>query len=211
MAKAKTTFIKIDRNILDWRWYKETTTKAVFIHLLLKANIKDNDFMAETIHRGELATSYATLAAETGLTTKQVRTAIKHLKQTGEVQVRGHSRFSIISILRYDYYQAQGQAQGHPEGTQRATRGQQSKNNKELKEPKEFYGAYGTVQMTGGEYEKLVSDFGEARAKEMIEALDEYKAATGKTYKNDAAAVRSFARNRKTTEQKKESSFSKNY
>lgn len=136
MAKDKTTFIKIDRNILDWRWYKETTTKAVFIHLLLKANIKDNDFMAETIHRGELATSYATLAAETGLTIKQVRTAMQHLKQTGEVEVRGHSRFSIVSIVRYDYYQAQGQAKGHPEGNQRATRGQQSKNDKNDKKDK---------------------------------------------------------------------------
>lgn len=209
MARDKTTFIKLDRNILDWRWYKETTTKAVFIHLLLRANIRDNDFMTETIHRGELVTSYAALAAETGLTIKQVRTAIRHLKETGEVKVRGHSKFSIISMLRYDYYQAQGQAQVHPEGNQGASKGQQSKNNKNIKEPKEYHGAYGNVALSGGEYQDLVSLYGEETLADLIEALSEYKEATGKNYKNDAAAVRTFARNR--TPKREESSFSKEY
>lgn len=209
MPRDKTTFIKLDRNILDWRWYKETTTKAVFIHLLLRANIKDNDFMTETIHRGELVTSYAALAAETGLSIKQVRTAIRHLKETGEVKVRGHSKFSIISMLRYDYYQALGNSQGHPEGKQGASKGQQSKNNKNIKEPKELHGAYGNVAISGGDFIELASEYGEERLRDLIEALSEYKEATGKTYQNDAAAIRTFARNRKP--EQKQSSFSKEY
>lgn len=209
MARDKTTFIKLDRNILDWRWYKEPTTKTVFIHLLLRANIKDADFMTETIHRGELVTSYAALAAETGLSIKQVRTAIRHLKETGEVKVRGHSKFSIISMLRYDYYQALGNSQGHPEGKQGASKGQQSKNNKNIKEPKELHGAYANVEISGADYQDLVSAFGEEKLQELIEALSEYKEATGRTYQNDAAAIRTFARNRKPEREK--SSFSKEY
>lgn len=209
MARDKTTFIKLDRNILEWRWYKEPTTKTVFIHLLLRANIKDADFMTETIHRGELVTSYAALAAETGLSIKQVRTAIRHLKDTGEVKVRGHSKFSIISMLRYDYYQALGQSQGHSEGNQRAIKGQQSKNDKNIKEPKELHGAYGNVAISGGDFIELASEYGEERLRDLIEALSEYKEATGKTYQNDAAAIRTFARNRKPEREK--SSFSKEY
>ncbi len=209
MAKDKTTFIKLDRNILDWRWYKDTTTKALFIHLLLRANIKDNDFMTETIHRGELATSYATLAAETGLSYKQVRAGLGHLIETGEVAVRRHSKFSVISILRYDFYQARGQSQGNSEGNHRAIKGQQSKNDKNIKEPKELYGPYGRVKLSGDDYQKLVAQYGEEKTSELIEALDEYKEATGKTYQNDAAAIRTFARNRKP--ERETSSFTKEY
>lgn len=209
MAKDRTTFIKLDRNILDWRWYKDAATKTLFIHLLLKANIKDNDFMTETIHRGELATSYTNLAAETGLTYKQVRAALGHLIETGEVAVRRHSRFSVISILRYDFYQARGQSEGHSQGTQRAIKGQQSKNDKNIKEPKELHGAYGNVAISGGDFIELASEYGEERLRDLIEALSEYKEATGKTYQNDAAAIRTFARNRKPEREK--SSFSKEY
>lgn len=68
----KTTFVKLDRNILEWRWYKDQNTKALFIHLLLKANIRPHGFRTVTINRGELATSYASLAAETGLSIQNV-------------------------------------------------------------------------------------------------------------------------------------------
>ena len=50
---AKTTYIKLDRNILNWRWYKDANTFRLFIHLLLKANIRDHDFEHVTIRRGD--------------------------------------------------------------------------------------------------------------------------------------------------------------
>lgn len=130
----KTTFIKIDRNILEWGWYKDVNTKAVFLHLLLTANIKPGKFMNVEIRRGELATSYKSLAEAIGISIKSVRTALKHLEEGGEVAVKRHPRFSVISIPRYDYYQTNGQSNGMSKGSQRAVNGQQSKNvrNKEI-------------------------------------------------------------------------------
>ena len=124
----KTTFIKIDRNILDWGWYKDVNTKALFLHLLLTANIKPGKFMNVEIRRGELATSHKSLAEALGISIKSVRTALKHLEEGGEVAVKRHPRFSVISIPRYDYYQASGQSKGTSTGSQRAVNGQQSKN-----------------------------------------------------------------------------------
>ena len=40
----QTTFIKIDRNIMDWRWYQDPNTFRLFVHLILRANIRDHDF-----------------------------------------------------------------------------------------------------------------------------------------------------------------------
>ena len=129
----KTTFIKRDRNILEWGWYKDVNTKAVFLHLLLTANVKPGKFMNVEIRRGELATSQKSLAEALGISIKCVRTALKHLEEGGEVAVRRHPRFSVISIPRYDYYQASGQSKGTSTGSQRAVNGQQSKN-KRIKE-----------------------------------------------------------------------------
>lgn len=79
----KSSFIKLDRNILQWGWYKNANTFRVFIHLTLTANIRANTFEGILIERGEVATSVFSLAENLGLTEKQVRTALSHLKSTG--------------------------------------------------------------------------------------------------------------------------------
>ena len=101
----KSTFIKLDRNIIKWRWYKDINTFKVFIHLLIIANIVDNGFEAIIIHRGQAAKSYRTIADETGLTEMQVRTAIKHLKCTGEVTQAVHPKYSVFTLVNYEKYQ----------------------------------------------------------------------------------------------------------
>lgn len=142
MAK-KNSWIKLSRNILDWRWYKDPNTKAMFIHLLLKANVEPHDFMNVTVERGELATSYKTLATEVGLTIQQVRTTLMHLKDTGEITLNQHGRFSVISIPQYDSYQSKSATNQQSINTQPTreltVNQQQSKNirNKELIKEKE--------------------------------------------------------------------------
>lgn len=140
----QSTWIKLDRNILEWGWYKDANTKCLFIHLLLKANIKDAAFMGVTVHRGQLATSYANLSRETGMSIKSVRTALNHLKSTGEVASRAYHDFSLITIENYDRYQdkpaSQTAGKGQATGKQGASKGQQSKNIRS-KERKNIYTA----------------------------------------------------------------------
>lgn len=101
----RSTFIKLDRGIQNWRWYQNPNTFRVFIHILLNANVESRDFMDTTIHRGEMATSYARIGDSLGLTIQQVRTAISHLKSTEEITVKQQSKFLIISVLNYAKYQ----------------------------------------------------------------------------------------------------------
>lgn len=100
--------IKLDRKILDWEWYRDINTKTLFLHCLLKANWKDGRFQGVDIPRGSFATSYQSLADETGLSVKNVRTAINHLKTTGEVAVNRHPKFSVITVKNYCLYQTDG-------------------------------------------------------------------------------------------------------
>lgn len=126
----KTTWIKVDRNILEWGWYKDANTFRVFMHLLLTANIKSHKFLGVDVNRGEVATSYKSLAESLDISIRSVRTSISHLEMTGEVTVRRHSRFSVISILNYDSYQANRQSQRQSADTQVTVDRQQSKKER---------------------------------------------------------------------------------
>lgn len=98
-------FITIHRQILDWEWYKDINTYRLFTHLLLNANFVDGRFEGNAIKRGQLVTSLPSLSSETGLSIQQVRTALSHLKSTGEITDNACSRYRIITISKYDDYQ----------------------------------------------------------------------------------------------------------
>ena len=101
----KTTFIKLDRNIIHWGWYKDGNTFRVFVHLLLTANIKPGKFMKDTIPRGSLATSIGHIAKTVGITYDQARTALTHLKDTNEITITRRPKYLVISITNYNRYQ----------------------------------------------------------------------------------------------------------
>ena len=98
-------YIKLSREILDWKWYTDINTTRLFIHMLLKANWKDGNFKGTTIPRGSFVTSIRKLSDETGLSDREIRTAISHLKTTGEVTSKTTSKFSVFTVVKYDLYQ----------------------------------------------------------------------------------------------------------
>ena len=139
----QTTYIKIDRNLKRWRWFKNKNTLIVFLSLLLDANITDHEFEHEIIHRGEVATSLRTLEKTTGLTFQEVRTAILHLKSTGEITTRKSSKYQVITIVNYNEYQDNQQAKQHKNqhsiNKQSTSNQQQYKNDKNDKNGKKEY------------------------------------------------------------------------
>ena len=98
-------YIKLFRSLQDWQWYQDSNTKDVFLHLLLNANWEDYKFKEYDVPKGSLVTSYASISRQLGLSIKSVRTAIKHLKRTGEVTVKVTNKFSIITIVNWEKYQ----------------------------------------------------------------------------------------------------------
>lgn len=133
----QTTFVKLDRNLKHWRWFKNPKTLAVWIWLIMSANIESHDFEQDTIKRGEVATSRKTIASETGLTEREVRTALEHLKATGEIAVRLRPKYQVITILEYTRYQdvrsGKTSSSGPAEVRQASGSGPQSKNEKKVR------------------------------------------------------------------------------
>ena len=137
-------YVKISRKILEWEWYTDINTKVLFLHILLKANWKQGRFQGTEVPRGSFVTSQQNLALETGLTLKNVRTALKHLENTGEVAVNRHPKFSVITIKNYVKYQSGGSqvaVEGQSGGSQVATIEERKKERKEEynKSPKGDY------------------------------------------------------------------------
>lgn len=99
-------YIKIDRKILEWEWWGDINTSRLFLYMLLKANWKDGKFQGKDIPRGSFVSSLPKLSEETTLTIREVRTAISHLKSTGEVTVKSFSKYSIFTVKNYCQYQS---------------------------------------------------------------------------------------------------------
>lgn len=99
------TFIKLDRKLLEWRWFQNPKTLSVWVWLLLSVNAFPKEYEKETIGRGEIATSYADIGKAVHQTVSEVRTALKHLKDTGEINVKATAKGQIIRVLGYDKYQ----------------------------------------------------------------------------------------------------------
>lgn len=98
-------WIKLHRQFIEWEWYKDLKTKSLFLHFLLTANIADRKYMGFMIHPGQTVTTLPRLAAETGLTEMECRTAIKHLKNTKEISEIVTNKFRVITIEKWALYQ----------------------------------------------------------------------------------------------------------
>lgn len=99
--------IKIDRKILNWEWYSDYKMVHLFIHLLIKANYKENTWQGVNIKRGQLVTGLHKLSANTGLSVSQIRTCLSKLEMTREIASETTNKYTLITICKYDTYQTE--------------------------------------------------------------------------------------------------------
>lgn len=103
---ANKGWIKLHRQMLDWEWASDSLTFSLFVHLLLMANSDEGwRWKGMEFKAGQMVTSVSQLAECTGLTPKQVRYRLELLAKSGELQVEGRAKYSIITITNYNEYQ----------------------------------------------------------------------------------------------------------
>lgn len=113
-------FVKLYRSILKWEWYDDANTFRLFVHLLLSASIEESRWHGDVIKRGELVVSYRSLSKQLKISEQSVRTALSHLKSTGEVTTRKMSKYTVVTVSNYEKFQ---------QVTGKSTRNQQGTNN----------------------------------------------------------------------------------
>lgn len=117
-------FVKIHRSILNWDWYSDINTKALFLHLILTANYMPGNYKGTPIDVGQRAVSLAKLASEMNLTIKQIRTCLKHLERTGEVTCTANNQCTVITVNNYVSFQSGASEKAYNMARNRASTGQ---------------------------------------------------------------------------------------
>ncbi len=191
--------ISLNRKILSWEWYTEIKTFKLFIHCLLRANWVDKNYRGIIIKRGQFLTSVAKLSVETGLTFREVRTALKHLIATNELTKQAYSQYSIITVNKYNEYQtefkkATSELTSERQASDKQATTNNNKNNKNNNdittitttnenEKTNFYGEYYNVFLTTKHYKELeVLIASKKKMQEIIDTLS-VKIETGKENK----------------------------
>ena len=125
------TWLKLHRRIIQWEWFTDSKTLHVFIYLLLRANIKTGKMNGSTIRRGQVVTSYPRIAAATGMSVSSARRVIDNLVSTGEIISEPTNKYNLITIVKYETYQAHHREyERSNEQSDEQTTEQHHKNNK---------------------------------------------------------------------------------
>ena len=102
-------WIKLHRQLLNWEWYDEPDTFRLFLHCLLKANHKDNNYRGQIVKAGSFLTSRELLSNETGLSIQKVRTSLERLELTKEITTKKSKKGTVLQIVKYSNYQGDNQ------------------------------------------------------------------------------------------------------
>lgn len=121
-------YIKLNRKILRWEWFDDPNTLKVFIYCLIMANWKDGRYRGKIIPRGSFVTSRSKMSEDLKLTDREIRTALTHLKATNEVTSSGSPKGSVITVVRYNEYQANDQQNDQQTTNRRPTESQKTTN-----------------------------------------------------------------------------------
>lgn len=125
---AQSGFITLHRKLLQSSVFEDAELLKVWIWCLLRANHKD----CEVVHakqivplkRGEFITGRFSASEELFLSEKVFRNRIETLVRLGQIAKKRANKFSIISVVKYDYYQTNVENRankGPTKGQQRAT------------------------------------------------------------------------------------------
>ena len=93
------------RKIEEWEWYTTPHMAHLFQHLIRRANHEPRKWQGINIDRGQVITSLASLKAQTGISTRTLRTCLERLKSTGEIANESTNQYRLITICNYSSYQ----------------------------------------------------------------------------------------------------------
>lgn len=199
-------YLKLYRKFKDWEWYTNINVKTLFIHCLIRANHTTRNYQGINIKRGQFLTSTKTLSIETGLSERQVRTALDKLILTNELTSKSNNKYRIVTVLRYNDYQTVDKQDDKPMTSKRQTFDKPLTTNKVLKNdnnvkkvtkdsPKKLYLEF--VKLTEEEHKKLIDKFGTTETNDFIERLNNYIGSKGTKYKSHYHTILNW--NRKDT------------
>lgn len=107
MPQGENGYVKDYRSTVDWEWFTDVNTAHLWEYIRLRVNYEPSRFRGMVIRRGEMLESIPVIASKTGLSVQNVRTALKHLKMTGEIECNVTRYGLLIFAVKYAFFQDQ--------------------------------------------------------------------------------------------------------
>jgi DNA-binding transcriptional MerR regulator len=104
--------------------------------MLIKANHKDAKWQGNDVKRGQFISSLGNISNATGISIQQIRTILKKLEKTSEIEVKSTSQFTIVTICKYECYQDENDTANKPLTNNQQTTNKPSTTNKNDKKEK---------------------------------------------------------------------------
>ena len=136
------SFIKLDRGITEWEWFTDGNMLKMWVYLLTNANYEDGQYKGYPVRRGQVVVGRKKLAERLGMSEQQVRRCLENLKTTNEITIQTTNKFSLITIVKYAFYQGDGNnnnQQANQQQTQQTTNKQPHIKKLRNKEEKNIY------------------------------------------------------------------------
>jgi hypothetical protein len=129
-------WIRLHRKLIKKGYYKDSEHVHLWIHILLKANHEDTEFLFNgqiiNIKRGQFITGRDVLSKETGINRSKIERILKCLKSEQQIEQQTTNKFRLITINNYHKYQTREQQIEQQVSNKRAT----SEHKQELKNEK---------------------------------------------------------------------------
>jgi len=162
-------WIKIHRKFLDWEWFNKSEAVHLFMYMLLKANHKDGKWQGIEVKRGQFISSLGNISNATGISIQTIRTILKKLEKTNEIELKSTSQFTIVTICKYECYQDQEEDTNKQITNNQQTTNKQLTTNKNDKNKEEY-----NIPIRKQEFALKLASFVEMYGKEMIREFYEY-------------------------------------
>lgn len=94
-------YIRLPRIVEEWEYFKDPNCMLVAIYLMIHAKYTDSEFQGYKLHADDVIYSIKGIANATGLSDRQVRTALGKLKATGILTSKTTSKFSVGSLEKW--------------------------------------------------------------------------------------------------------------
>lgn len=162
-------WIKIHRKFLEWEWFNKSEAVHLFMYMLLKANHKDGKWQGIEVKRGQFISSLGNISNATGISVQTIRTILKKLEKTNEIELKSTSQFTIVTICKYECYQDQEEDTNKQLTNNQQTTNKRLTTNKNDKNKEEY-----NMPIRKQEFALKLASFVEVYGKEMIREFYEY-------------------------------------
>jgi len=150
-------YVRLWRKSLEAGWIKNHKLWAFWTWCLLKASHKKFDAIVGlqrvNLLPGQFVFGLKKASEETGLTIREIRTILNFLKKSGNLTIKTTNKFSVITIINWNSYQAEESEYNTQNDKQKANKGQHTKTIKH----KSFLSDYDEVRLAELLLKKILS------------------------------------------------------